>query len=300
MTHFSRVLVSLSVWIAAGSAFGHGNSSEQWRTVADPAPDPSLVVQVHNSPLGKQLIVANHGSKPLELKGPKGRSFLRIGPDGVSADVAAPVWHQTQNPGKRPLPKGAGEDIAPDWRPISSEPSWGWFDPRLSDIDPEKDEANPKWVVPATLGNKSVALTGYSVSLSAARTLHHPRISRDSSAPQLNTKIIPDVVPAILVEYTGDKSIIVFSDDGGELLRLDASGVYANTTNEGWKKLGRPAGNTSTGKWERISPTPRYTWPDSRLLYTQSSADKNWTIPVREGDKEYAISGDWATIKLQH
>lgn len=292
--HFCLLLACF----AANQVLGHGNPGESWRAVADPPPVDSLQVQAHNSPLGKQLVVANHSDKVLEVTGPSGQAFLRIGPNGVMADFAAPDWYRTQNPGKRPLPPGVEENSAPDWKAVSRDTSWGWFDPRLAAVD--ETTAQPTWTVPAKLGNQSIALTGRLVSLSAARTLHHPRITGRGSSEGIKTKIVPDVIPALLLEYSGDKSVLIFDEQGEVMLRMNSSGVYANTKSESWRRLGRATREDNGNTWTRVSPTPRYTWPDSRLIFDEASPKSTWTIPVREGDREYAIGGDWASIKIGH
>lgn len=293
-------LILCLLCLGQAQLYAHGNPSESWRTLADQPPHESLIVQVHNSPLGKQLIVANEGSRVLEITGPEGRPFLRIGPQGVDADFAAQAWYHTQNPGKRPLPETARDSAAPaDWRTVSKNPSWGWFDPRLTATD--KDSAGkPIWAVPAKLGGEPVKLTGYSESMSAARELHHPRVKSEILPEKVILKIIPDVAPAILIAYNGSNALVVYGQNGHPFLRFNRNGVYANTNSAEWRALGRAAATPDNSHWAHLSPTPRYTWPDPRLVFGSNTGEQQWSIPVAEAGRDYTITGDWKTIAVGH
>lgn len=282
--------------LPAGQLLAHGNPDENWRAVAEQPAADTLQVQVLNSPLGKQLIVANTGSQLLEIFGSGGRPFLQIGPEGVSADFAAPDWYRTQNPGKRQLPPGVTDNASPDWKPVSRETSWGWYDSRLGAVD--QHAAKPRWSIPATLDGQPLALTGHLVSMSAARTLFQPRITQKASLSKVKSKIVPDVTPALLLEYHGDNTLVVVDEDGAPLLRLNRSGVYANTLSESWRRLGRAAQNNRDEGWARIASTPCYTWPDARLKRGDKATGNHWQIPVTEDGQDYVISGDWASIEI--
>lgn len=95
-----------------------------------------ITVQVQDSQ-GPQLIVENGTDQPLEIYDGEGVPFLRIGPEGVEANRKAKAFYETYGPEGIPAPeeaRGATQDEArssPDWRQVSDQRSWGWFDHRL-------------------------------------------------------------------------------------------------------------------------------------------------------------------------
>lgn len=292
----NRLLAITLALTLAGAAHGHGDKSEQWRAVAD-APREPLVVQVYNSPLGKQIVVANTGDETLEIDGPDGRPFLRIGPDGVSADYAAPAWYATQNPGERPLPEHvAAGDGAPRWQRVRVESHWGWFDPRLVPTDAHASSEEKRWRIPARLGGETRPLTGRFLPLSAPREWRYPRLSRESVPPDLGVRLIPDPAPAIMAEYRGVEPLVVLDRAGEPMLRFTADGVYANPASAGWQALGRPPRSESGAGWVSVSPTPRYSWPDRRLL-PAASPPAQWRIPIVIEGRQTALTGDWVTVQ---
>ncbi|WP_372780162.1 hypothetical protein [Litorivivens sp.] len=302
MRNVSRLkacLLLCAVCLAAGQAWAHGSEAENWRVVANPPPSESLTVQIHNSPLGKQIVVANKGKDTLIVTAPEGRPFLRIGPEGVLADFAAAAWYSTQNPGKRATPPQAQNPDAPaQWKPVSDQPHWVWFDPRLSPSEEDQHISQKQWHIPARLGDKDIALTGRFMSMKPPATLWQPRINRDALPAGIQARIIPDPKPAIMLEYKGRGKLFVLDGNKQPLFQLSDLGVFVNTDSQDWKTLGRAPQQPET-PWIKISTTARYSWPDPRLKNTSNTTQQEWIIPIVVNGRELSIRGIWVPIETE-
>jgi hypothetical protein len=105
------------------------------------------------------LFVESSSPRILTVLDEAGAPFLKIGPDGVEANVASPAWRRSGrgNGGAAPAP-GAGT-----WQRVASSPRFGWIDPRAShskDAVPSDCDATESWQVPMQLGDEPVFVTG--------------------------------------------------------------------------------------------------------------------------------------------
>jgi hypothetical protein len=83
------------------------------RFVIDEAPAvEGISVQVGTS-VTAQLVLSNTSDRPVEVLGDRGQPFLRVGPDGVEANLAAPEWYLSNSPfgdGQVPASASAGAE----------------------------------------------------------------------------------------------------------------------------------------------------------------------------------------------
>jgi hypothetical protein len=95
---------------------------------------------------------------PLEVEGAEGEPFLRIGPDGVSANVHSPTWWASARAtGRRHDVAESDRATLPDWQHVAAAPRFGWVDPRTQ-AAPGAD--NVAWRLPLRLGEQQLAITG--------------------------------------------------------------------------------------------------------------------------------------------
>src|SRR5680860_1141193 len=83
------VLALLSGWAVPAGA--HGADPGIRYQLTDVPEVEGLTVQVVRG-LAGQLVLANTTDQVVEVLDDDGRAFLRIGPNGVEADVGSPTW----------------------------------------------------------------------------------------------------------------------------------------------------------------------------------------------------------------
>ena len=315
---------SLVVMQAAPLTTGaHSTEHDDLRVILDGVEPPvaGLRVQVYDDQLAPQLVLENLGDQALEILDEQGRAFVRIRPGGVDADLGAVAWYGSVSPGGAPVPAAARVPEAPaDWRAVRTQPSWGWFDPRLA-----KDRAAPpaasgeagRWSVAARFGAEAIEIRGH--------FLHEPRpggvfLARLTSnpvlAPKVRVTLAPGRPPALLLENTGADPVSVLGAHDEPFLRISADGVEANLASPTWQDLGRyrglAAADAATGgapRWQRVSLAPRYSWLEPRAGMPSTGAGssapdnartkvKGWQVPVQLGGKRVAIQGviEWVPM----
>lgn len=106
------------------------------------------------------LLLENTGAQPLLVLGSEGEPVLRIGRDGVEANLRSPTWAASGRAaaGAGPAPPGA----PPEWRRVAPQPRYSWIDPRaaapLEAPRAERDER--AWQVPIQIGERRLPITG--------------------------------------------------------------------------------------------------------------------------------------------
>jgi hypothetical protein len=102
------------------------------------------------------LLVANSGPVPLLILGTESEPFLRIGPQGVEANVISPTWRASGRGGG-----GANSTDAaatPRWQRVSTAARYSWLETRAAQS--EQRERHRSWSVPVRIAGESLLITG--------------------------------------------------------------------------------------------------------------------------------------------
>ncbi len=318
--------------------FAHAPTASAVRPTLNALPESLalLRVQLHET-LAAQLVIENPTRTTLEILDARGRPFLKIGPDGVQADMAALAWYQSFVPGGVPAPLETTDSLAkPRWVYVRHAASWGWFDPRLrSDSVQLSDTARKAaeirtlgvWRIPVRYGEVHTELSGEFVYEPALAGGFESRLtSTPELAPGLRVKLVPGTPPALLLENNSTRTVTVIGAGGEPMLRLKQRRIYANLRSPSWRASGRSFGTdaaqadaaTSEALWTLVGHAQRFSWLEPRAgsPHRRPSADVaragqraevyRWKIPLLIDQQPAVVEGavDWVpaplTKKEQH
>ncbi len=282
-----------------------------------PAALDGMTVEVVNR-LAPQLVLANPTDSVVEVLGIEGRPFLRIGPDGVEANLAVADWYTTNDPfagGDLPDVVG-GEDV---WGLVAQDPAWGWFDHRLhpgplqapQEIVAIGEPADfERWAVDLVVDGRPATLQG-AFRYQPLRGGFVPSITvPPPSGVQL--AVLPGLVPGLFLDNATGDEVLVRGEDGEPFLRVGADAVHANVRSPAWIASARASeGTTPTDvvdataepEWVQVADVPRYGWIDPRLSYpdrepsraviaTAEPADvAEWTVPIEVAGDAISVEG---------
>ncbi|MGH8529856.1 MAG: hypothetical protein ACRETN_08445 [Nevskiales bacterium] len=309
--------------LAITPVLAHAPTASAVRTTLNPLPETlaALRVQLHET-LAAQLVIENPTGTALEILDAQGRSFLRIGPDGVRADMAALAWYQSFVPGGVPAPLAIADGAAkPRWVQVRHASSWGWFDPRLRAEQIQLTDAQRKavesktlgvWRIPVRYGDVHTELSGEFV--------YEPPLpggfeSRLTSAPELTpglrVRLVPGAPPALLLENNSARSVTVIGAGGEPMLRFKQDRIYANLRSPSWRASGRSFNTasaqaeaaTSEVLWTLVGRATRYSWLEPRAGSPQRRPSgevmragqrrelHRWKIPVLIDQQPVSIEG---------
>jgi hypothetical protein len=301
------------------AARAHGGRAANVRPVLDrlPAELAGMRVELHET-IAPQIVLANPTGRVVEVLDPDGTAFLRVGPQGAYGNVAAPAWFQTYGPGA-PVPASAGRGREPRWRRARSEPSYGWFDPRLDAGDVNvthrvADGAKPagvgRWVIPLRVDGRPVVLGGRFELVPPPRARWIARLTSPSEvAPGVRVTLLPGRAPGLLVESRSEDVLTVLGDGGEPFLRIGPQGVEANVRSPAWRRSGRAARARSAvvgaGGWQRVAAVPRFGWLDPRAAPEETAppADaarvRPFRVPMLLGERALGVTGEVAWQALE-
>lgn len=103
------------------------------------------------------VMVQNATRSTLHVSGIDGEPFLRIGPDGVDANVHSRTWWVSGRASGR---RSQGLDALPDWQRVAAVPRFSWIDPRAQAADGQGHEEPVVWQIPVELDQRLLAVTG--------------------------------------------------------------------------------------------------------------------------------------------
>ena len=117
------------------------------------------------------LLVHNETPEALLVFGARGEPFLRIGPQGVEANLRSATWQRSARTRVEPAPPGDAETALvaaaePLWQRVASAPRFGWIEPRAAVEGPPAEAARSEapsdvaWQVPMQLGERRLHVTG--------------------------------------------------------------------------------------------------------------------------------------------
>jgi hypothetical protein len=303
----------------AGAALAHGGGGADVRPVLGPLP-PALAgmrIQLRET-LGMQLVLENPTARSVEVLDETGVPFLRIGPRGVEANLAAATWYRALGPASA-VPASAYEPGArARWMLASATPSYGWFDPRLAaKAEPphhrSKHAEFGRWEVPLRVDGESVQLAGRFRAEAPAAGAWSARLTSPSEiAPGVRVTLLPGRAPGLLVHNQTGRTLLVFGVDGEPFLRIGPQSVEANLRSRTWEQSARSASTPSaetqgaageaSGQpvWKRVASVPRFGWIEPRALLTSAPpatgdsalpAPVPWSVPMRLGDRPLRVTG---------
>jgi hypothetical protein len=280
-----------------------------------------------------QLIVSNTTSQPLTFLADSGEPFLEIGADGVRGNFASPTFFDSNVPGGRetyPPQAKPGPDVAPIWRKLSKQPSWGWYDHRLhpseSYVPPEIIKARKvtvlgRWRIPLRYGDQAGELQGRFEYRPPLGSYGMVQKSPQEPAPGVTIQVVSaSVVPAVFVKNESPTPIVVLGGEGEPFARIGPKGgvTEVNVKSPTWVEVQQALGKDPSDeadaaaepKWQQVAPTPAWNWLEFRAAAPKSDPPqpvieggkavtvKTWSIPYLIGERRGSIEGitEWVPI----
>ena len=307
-------LAALLFGLVSPPLWAHWGARNDLRADLDAPRMPGVTVELHQDHFAPQLVLSNRSGQVLEILDEQGRAFVRIGPQGVSADHAADAFYKTLTPVGMRSPPGA-LSATPRWKMVAKEPAYGWFDARLAYAEMEippalltATQVTPLggWRIPVRLGGKPMAFTG--------RFLYQPAPTGTATAvlrspaalaPGLQITLIPGAVPAFLLHNRSSQTVQVLDPQGRPFIRVGADGAWADFSHPMTRRAVSRTG-ADTG-WLRLSADPVLTWLDDRAAWPGPApkagepAIKSWALPLRWGSKPLGVQGEtrWQALPPQ-
>jgi hypothetical protein len=300
-------------------AQAHETSHDRVAVTMDPAPARLAGVRIRlQRTLGDQLLVENRTGTVLEVLDDSGVAFLRVGPAGAEANLAAPAWYETVSTEGAQIPPAARTGARSRWVRIASDPAWGWFDRRLRAGDVARSDgvgrraraaARDRWTIPLRFGGVPVALHGRFRAMPPPRGIFIPRLtSSEEPFPGVRVQLMAGRVPGLYLENTSDEPVVVLGADGEPFLRVGPEGTSANVRSPTWQRSGKAEVTTTASPvdakaepvWQRQSATPRYSWIEFRAapptrepaVGRARGTIGRWEVPLRHGDDGAVIGGE--------
>ena len=279
------------------------------RFVIDEAPAvDGISVQVGTS-VTSQLVLSNTSGRPVEVLGVRGQPFLRVGPAGVEANLAAPEWYLSNSPfGDGRVPEGASVEAAPRWAKVSEEPSWGWFDHRLhptaitSDLG---DERARTFVVPLRYGDEDLEVRGHLERRRALARFAAELVAIPDATSGFVVQLLQGRAPGLFARHTGAGDAVVIGQHGEPFLRLGPGGAFVNRHSPTWLFTAQVRGEDLTGvdadpdaapDWALVGDGASYAWVDPRAVIGEvpeqrGTVSSEWRIPIAIGDRTVEVVG---------
>ena len=247
------------------------------------------------------LAVRNTSGRVLTVLDERGEPFLKIGPDGVSANVASATTYRSIDPASDDVPAGIRSDHG--WAKFSNESEWSWFDPRL-----ESSPKHSEWSVPMRVGNEPIVAAGSFESLHG-----HGHFLTDADVTAvagLDLRLVEGPIPAVFVRNDTDLTLVVRGRDGEPFLEIGPRGVRANLMSPSYYAGGaqriapvpRWADPGAAPRWKLLSEQPVWGWLDYRaalpaemqqrsVLGADERVVHSWSIDMQLGGRALPVSG---------
>jgi hypothetical protein len=100
------------------------------------------------------LLLSNRGRESATVLGLQGEACIRIGPEGVAANVNCASWPKF---GRAHGPLAAKSGAGEKWITISRASRYSWIDPRTGDGTARRERS---WRVPLLVGNQKITIEG--------------------------------------------------------------------------------------------------------------------------------------------
>lgn len=278
------------------------------RTVIDAVePEvPGIHIEVGTS-VTTQLLLDNTTEQPIEVLDDAGQPFLRIGPHGVEANLAAPAWYLTNQPfGGGTVPPGATADAPARWATVSEQHAFGWFDHRLHPTAVTSvlgDAALPTFEVPMRWGGEDVVVRGHLERRTTLPAFAATLRSAPDASTGLEVRLLDGRAPGLFLRYTGTGDVVVLGQDEEPFLRLGPAGAEVNEHSPVFLFTAQARGEDLTGidadaraepVWRSVGESPSYAWLDPRALIERVGDDpvtQDWTVPLVVDGRPLRIDG---------
>ncbi|MGH2735708.1 MAG: hypothetical protein ACRDKZ_09010 [Actinomycetota bacterium] len=154
---------------------GHGHFVHE----LDAAPVEGLQLRLLEGPV-PAYFVRNDTGRTLVVRGGSGEPLLRIGPNGVEANVRSPSYYTDAMQTIQTVPATADATAPPTWKRVSPQPVWAWLErraavpPRLQqrvELGPERATVL-RWTSPMRLGDDRLEVGGAVEWIPAAEATH--------------------------------------------------------------------------------------------------------------------------------
>jgi hypothetical protein len=106
------------------------------------------------------LLVQNSSERSLQILGIDGEPFLRIGPQGVEANLHSRTWWRSARSNGRRHDTAASRESLPDWQRVAAAPRFSWIDPRLQAPETNARREPVSWSIPVQIEDESLTLAG--------------------------------------------------------------------------------------------------------------------------------------------
>lgn len=255
------------------------------------------------------LSAQNTSAQALEILGPDGAPFLRLGPRGAEGNVNSPSLYQSSAPGgQAPVPPRARRGpVAPAWALLSRRPAWGWYEPRVPAIASASDAVRSRrtptvlasWSIPLRYGARPAVVQGVVAYRPPDAGTVSALTSPMNPAPGVTVALLPGHLPDLLVSVTGPQTVTVMGEQGEPFARIGRTGVevnlrspiYAADVSARGGTPPTPSNPAAPPLFRRVSTSGTLDWFDPR-----PHLQPRWMVPVRIGEHAAAITG---TLTLQ-
>jgi len=292
------------LFLTAQLSFAHAGHEPEFLPKLLPLPEAMAGVHVQLAhTLAPQLLIKNTTPKTIEILAQDNKPFLRFSSKGAEANVRHQTWFDSYLPGGLPGKKPeAGEGA--DWRVVSSNNTWGWFDLRLR---PEKISANSRWSVPVLVNGKLTKIEGEFVP-ALQKGAWQASWDKPPALPEgVRLQLVPGQPFGIMLVSNLKTHVIVQDRDHQSFLRVGPKQTHANTGSQLWRETTTQLGllDAAQGakpRWQLISGGGRYTWLEPRTQPTDMTSKKphQWHINLVIDNKMYRVDGTsrWSAAKL--
>lgn len=294
------LLASLVFALSPGSVLAHdSHENAQTPTLASvAAPLSGLRIQLADS-LAPQLLVTNPTRDTLEILGRDGRPFLRLGPAGAEADHHHPDWLASWLPGG--LPGRKADSNTPDWQTIRTQPSWGWFDPRL-----RAAQGQTQWRIPVRLGGTRGEIRGGFRDALAGGFWQAGWRVRPQLPQGIRLQLIPGQPYGLMLSNDTNEAVTVLGRQQEPFLRIARTGSHARLDSPLWQETAAQqalrATTTAASGWQRLSNGSRHVWVDPRTRPPAGASRQQphaWEIVLRWGKQRLTVQGESRWVKAE-
>lgn len=298
-------LASLSV---PGQAAAHQGDPNIESVVTGVVPSlPGVVVSFIDT-VTPALSAVNTSSRELEILGPDGGPFLRLGPRGAEGNVHSRIFYLTTAPGgETSPPPGLRPGAPPVWRLLSHRPAWVWYEPRIPDLQVApltvRARAKPttlaRWSIPVRTGGASAAVKGVTVYTPQRDAVVRRMTSSMMLAPGVTVALLPGRDPDLYLQNYGRETVTVLGQQGEPFAEISPGGVLVNLRSpvhaaDVSARGGRAEVAPNAGEpplFRRVAGQPAFDWFDPR-----PRLQSRWSVPVRIGARTVAITGTLAVV----